>query len=782
MKNPFLLILVAFSFCAQAQKFTISGTISDKMSGESLIGATIYDMRSGRGTITNTYGFYSLSLPPDSVQLRISYVGYSALDLKFLLEGDTSLAMGLVPGETLKEVVIRDTKEENHLESTRMGTIDVPINQIKSVPAFLGEVDVLKVLQLLPGVSGGTEGSSGLYVRGGGPDQNLILLDNVPVYNASHLFGFFSVFNTDAINKVEIVKGGFPARYGGRLSSVVDISMKEGNSQKLKGEGSIGILSGRLTIEAPIIKDRTSFMISGRRTYVDLLTRPIMKKQTKGKNYAGYYFYDLNIKVNHRINDKNRIYLSTYLGDDKAYFHSKESYNTDNYSSTTKDESGLQWGNITTALRWNTIITNKLFSNVTATYSRYRFRVYANSKNDITENGEYRQDFFYTAYSSGIRDYAVKIDFDYIPNTNHYIKFGGQAIDHLFSPGVLAYRHTQQKDTTLGATNKFAKEFFIYLEDDITVTDKLKVNIGVHSSAFNVENKFYYSLQPRIATRYLLTHDISLKASYAQMAQFIHLLSNAGLGLPTDLWVPSTARIEPENSHISSLGAAYSLKNDYEFSIEGYYKKMKNIIEYKDGANYLDIEGDWQDKVESGIGESYGIESFIHKKTGRVNGWLGYTLSRTNRTFSTINSGRTFPYRYDRRHDIEIAASYQWKKSKELGFTWVYGTGNAVTLPQSSYLGGSDTSFPSYRSDQSVQHFGDRNSFRMRAYHRLDISYKTTKQTKWGERSWVIGIYNFYSRRNPFYLELTRDEMGKKKFIQYSLFPIIPSISYQFKF
>jgi outer membrane receptor for ferrienterochelin and colicin len=782
MKTTLLLAFVVLSICTHAQKFTISGSMKDQATGESLIGATLYDVKSGQGTITNTYGFYSITLPEDSVHLRVSYVGYSTQHIKFFLKRDTTLAIRFSAGATLQEVVIIGSKEERIQESTRMGTVDVPVSQIKALPAFLGEVDVLKVLQFLPGVSGGTEGSSGLYVRGGGPDQNLILLDGVPVYNASHLFGFFSVFNADAINKVELVKGGFPARYGGRLSSVVDISMKEGNSQKLKGEGSIGIIASRFTIEAPIIKDRTSFIVSGRRTYIDLITRPIMKKQTNGKNYGGYYFYDLNAKINHRINDKNRIYLSAYLGDDKAYLRAKDSFTSADYSSTTKDESGLQWGNITTAFRWNSIITKKLFSNVTVTYSRYRFLVYANLEDEIVENGQHKKDFLHTEYNSGIRDHALKIDFDYIPTPNHYIKFGSQVIQHYFTPGVMAYRDTQQQDTTLGAAKTFAKEFFIYVEDDFMISDKLKVNLGMHGSGFGVENKFYSSIQPRVAARYLLTHAISVKASYAQMAQFIHLLSNAGIGLPTDLWVPSTAKIAPEESYISSLGGVYSLNGNFEFSLEGYYKRMKNIIEYKDGANYLNIEGDWQDKVESGTGESYGAEFFIQKKTGRVSGWLGYTLSWTNRTFPTINEGRTFPYRYDRRHDIEIATSYQWKKNKEVAFTWVYGTGNAVTLPQSTYLGSSNTHIPSYNSEPSVQYYNDRNSFRMRAYHRLDIGYTTTKETKWGERSWVIGVYNLYSRRNPFYMELTHDEDGNKKFVQYSLFPIIPSISYRFKF
>jgi hypothetical protein len=678
-------------------------------------------------------------------------------------------------------VVVTGNREDQIQESTRMGTIDIPIEQIKALPALLGEVDVLKVLQLLPGVQSGSEGSSGLYVRGGGPDQNLILLDGVPVYNASHLFGFFSVFNADAINRVELVKGGFPARYGGRLSSVIDISMKEGNSKKFQGEGAFGLVASRLTLEAPIIKDRTSFIISGRRTYIDLLARPLIKKQSKGKEMGGYFFYDLNAKINHKLNERNRIYLSAYTGDDKAFARSKYDYKFEDETTEGEDNFGLQWGNITTALRWNSVLTNKLFSNVTATYSRYRFLVYGDSEEKKTSPDTVINQFYHTEYNSEIRDYAIKIDLDYMPNPGHFIKFGGQAIQHLFTPGVLNFRSEEIPNITLGARKTYAKEFSFYAEDDFLVTSKLKINAGIHASGFLVEGKFYKSLQPRFSARYLINPKFSWKGSYAQMTQFIHLLSNVGIGLPTDLWVPSTALIGPERSYLSSTGFAYNLNNTYEFSVEGYYKKMKGIVEYKEGANYLNIESDWQTKVETGEGESYGAEFFAQKKTGRINGWIGYTLSWTNRRFPNINEGRTFPYRYDRRHDIEIAASYQLKKNKEFALTWVYGTGTAITLPQSSYLKNNENSNP-WSFDKTVSYYEGRNSYRMRAYHRLDLGYTTTKKTKWGERSWSIGVYNAYSRRNPFFMDLTYDKTGKKKFVQYSLFPIIPSISYRFKF
>lgn len=783
MKVLYLATLSLVTLCAHGQKFTISGSVKAGHSGEHLIGASIYNLPTAQGTTANNYGFYSITLPGDSVHLRISYVGHQSVLLKFFLASDTLINVNLNDGTALQEVVVTGTSEEQVQESSRMSTIDVPIELIKALPAFLGETDVLKVLQLLPGVQSGAEGSSGLYVRGGGPDQNLILLDGVPVYNASHLFGFISVFNADAINHVELIKGGFPARYGGRLSSVIDINMKEGNSQTLKGEGSIGLVASKITIEGPIKKDRTSFILSARRTYIDILTRPLIKMATQGDETSGYFFYDLNAKVNHRINDKNRLYLSAYLGDDKAYSRYKDFSVVNNQREDYKDEFGIRWGNVTTALRWNKIFTNKLFSNFTATFSRYRFTVFTESERKTTSATGTSTNYFKNEYISGIRDYAAKWDLDYLPNPNHYIKFGIQAIEHLFTPGVFSYRDTEAKDTTFGARKIFAQEFYAYAEDDFLIMNNLKINAGLHASGFYVQDRFYHSLQPRISGRYLLTQDLSIKASYAAMTQYIHLLTNAGLGLPTDLWVPATSLIEPERSQVAATGFAYNLNKQYELSLEGYYKKMSGLIEYKDGASYVDLENDWQTKVESGSGESYGTELFFQKKTGKFSGWMGYTLSWTNRTFANLNNGKSFPFKYDRRHDTEIAFAYAWKENKAFSLTWVYGTGTAISLPRSSYEQSfSDRPGNNYNPYGTIEYYESRNNYRMRAYHRLDLSYTSTKKTKWGERSWNIGVYNVYSRRNPFFMELGRDRNGNKKFIQYSLFPIIPSVAYRFKF
>ena len=792
MKHLFwLLCLGALPYAsAQAQKYTISGYIKDAASGESLIGANAFEKSSLSGTSSNTYGFYSLTLPAsDSVTLIYSYVGYGAQAVRLALRQDTVINVGLQDNALLDEVVITAAEAEKIQEVTQMSAVSVPIEQIKAMPAFLGEVDVLKTLQLLPGVQSGNEGTSGIYVRGGGPDQNLILLDGVPVYNASHLFGFFSVFNADAINSVNLIKGGFPARYGGRLSSVIDISMKEGNMKEFHGEGSLGIVAGKLTLEGPIIKDKTSFIVSARRTWIDLLARPLIQAQTDGDETAGYYFYDLNAKVNHRFSNRDRLYLSAYLGSDRFYSLFKYDNEQNGTTLTDENEAGLNWGNITSALRWNHTFTPKLFSNLTMTYSRYRLDLFDDYRYEYLNDNRVTVEQGLTKYISGIEDFAAKLDMDFIPSPQHYVRFGANVIRHKFEPGALNLTYEDgfdntQLDTLLGSRDTYATEFALYGEDDIEVSRRLKLNVGVHFSGFYVDQEMYTSLQPRVAARYLVSPQLSLKASYSRMTQFIHLLTNAGIGLPTDLWVSSTARIRPQDAQQFALGAAQELGGGYEVSLEGYYKDMQNLIAYEEGASFIDVNSDWQDKVVVGEGESYGAELLVQKKEGRTTGWLGYTLSWSMRQFDDLNFGKRFPYRYDRRHDIGVAVMHQWKERVDVSFSWVYGSGNAITLPTDRYAG-SQSRFGNFGfGGNTLYNYGERNSFRMRAFHRLDASIAFKKNTRWGERSWVLGVYNAYSRRNPFYLYLDEsfDQNEPNRFRQVSLFPIIPSISYRFKF
>jgi hypothetical protein len=790
MKLKLTLVLCSLlQLNAWAQKYTVSGYLTDDVSGEGLIGATVYDSKHKLGTTTNVYGFYSLTLPTDSVQLVYSYVGYTPCKYNFMLSGNKTLGVKLAVKSTLKTVEI--FAEEKIQDKTRMSTIEIPINQIKAVPALLGEVDVLKVLTLLPGIKSGGEGSSGLYVRGGGPDQNLILLDGVPVYNASHLFGFFSVFNADALKNVEVTKGGFPARYGGRLSSVIDLSMKEGNMTKYNVEGSVGIIASRLLIEGPIIKNKMSFMVTGRRTYIDVLAQPLIKAQSNGGSF-GYYFYDFNAKLNYTFNDKNHLYLSVYSGKDKFYAKIGDTRtNAANGDVRTNDNIfGLGWGNITTALRYNRVISSKLFNNTRLTYTRYNFFTNVNNVDTRTKSGVTTTSNFGLGYLSGIYDFTAKTDFDYLPNPNHFVKFGASYTYHTFNTGALQINSASAGvvgvDTLINDQKTYGNEISTYIEDDYKITEKLKVNYGLHYSAFVVNSKFYNSLQPRVSARYLLPQSWSVKASYASMTQYLHLLTNSNIGLPTDLWVPATDKVKPQQSYQPAIGVAKSLlDNTFEVSIEAYYKKMKNIIDFLDGASFLNTSTSWENKVAQGNGKSYGAEFFVQKKKGNITGWIGYTLSWTNRQFAEINQGKVYPYKYDRRHDFSFVYSHKLNKKWDINLTWVFGSGNAITLPLQSYNTAQDNITnlvtTNFGGNSPAINYASKNSYRMKPYHRMDVGANFHKPKKWGEATWNFGFYNVYNNKNPYFIYTTVDDAGTNVAKQVSIFPIIPSVSYTFK-
>lgn len=788
--------MVSFLGHVQSQKnFTISGYIQDASTGEELIAANVFEGTNKVGTVSNLYGFYSITLPSDSIYLTFSYIGFQPQTIGIFLDKDVELNIKLSESVELETVEIVATNAQTIEEKTEMSVIDVPISQIKKIPALLGEVDVLKTLQLLPGVQSGGEGQSGLYVRGGSPDQNLILLDGVPVYNANHLFGFFSVFNADAIKDVKLTKGGFPARYGGRLSSVLEINMKEGNNQEFHGTGSIGLISSKLTLEGPIIKNKASFIISGRRTYIDQLARPLISyalSEEGVKGSIGYYFYDLNAKLNYKISDRDRLYLSAYTGDDRFYVNTTETDEDPGfgrYESTLK--TNLGWGNITTALRWNHLWTNKLFSNLTTTYSRYNFGTDIGSSFDEYNNGKLRErESFGAGYDSGIDDITAKLDFDYIPAPNHFIKFGGQAILHRFNPGIFNIdleivedgAESLKIDTSFGQKIVNSTEYNLFIEDDYKISPNLKINGGLHFSGFSLKETNYISLQPRLSARYLFPQNLAMKASFATMRQYVQYLTNENIGLPWDQWLPTTDQIKPQDSWQVALGFAKTFRDLYEISIEGYYKEMKNLISYQEGASLFNV-GDWQKQVTQGEGNSYGAEVFVQKKKGKFTGWLGYTLSWSNRRFDDKNLGKWYPFKFDRRHDISIVGIYEINRRISLSATWVYGTGNAITFAESKipvinkYSWGDHTEF--------IEVFKDRNNKRMNPYHRLDIGMDYKRFGKRFNSIWTLGAYNAYSRRNPFFLQVDeRYENGQNKQVlrQYSLFPIIPSISYRFEF
>lgn len=781
----FLFSLASLFAFAQTERHTVSGTVKDAETGETLIGVNIFDKKNQKGATTNNYGFFSYSTLEKNVELVFSYVGYDSKLISIELQSDTLFTVELRPAGLLNEVVISGEQSDPIQTSTQMGSINVPLREIKNLPALMGEVDIFKVIQLLPGVQSGSEGSSGLYVRGGSPDQNLILLDGVPVYNASHLFGFFSVFNDGAINNVELIKGGFPARFGGRLSSVIDISMKEGNMKEFQGEGSIGLIASKFTIEGPIAKDKTSFIISGRRTYIDLITRPLIRSATDGEEDVGYYFYDLNAKVNHIFNPKNRLYLSYYGGDDSAYSKYQSTYVQSNGKWESTEDAGLGWGNRIGALRWNHVFNQRLFANFTSTFTQYQFKLFADYGDIFTPNTADSQpikETYFSNYNSRIRDVALKADFDFILNPAHYFRWGGMWINHRFAPGVFVSKENLSPQIREGAKETVSQEIAAYIEDDFSVGDRWKFNLGMHFSSFLTENKTYTSFQPRIAGRFLLDETSSLKFSYVEMAQFVHLLTNAGLGLPTDLWVPSTDRVKPQESHQFSVGYFKKLGPGIELSFEGYYKEMDGVIEYEDGASFLNLSQDWQDKVTSGEGRSYGLEVLLQKKTGKTTGWVGYTWSKTERKFEDLNFGEWFPFRYDRRHDISITTVHKFSEKIDVSGTWVFGTGNFITVPTQQYQLAPSESQNSYWSD-SIDFFESRNNFQMRNYHRLDLGINFNKVKKWGSRTWNVSIYNVYSRLNPFYMDISfNHEKRQNQLRQFSLFPILPSVAYRFTF
>lgn len=776
-------------------KYTISGYITESGSGENLLGVSVYVPELKLGTISNDYGFFSLTLPEGKHQVYISYIGYATQIKEIELGKDTEWTIELIPeAESLDEVVITADEKVKESKVTQMSTVRLNPLDIQDVPAFLGEKDVLKTLQLLPGIQGGSEGSSGFFVRGGTPDQNLIVLDDAVVYNSNHLFGFFSVFNGDAIKSVEAFKGGFPARFGGRLSSVIKIDMKDGNKEKLSGKFNIGLISSSLLLEGPINKGKTSFIVSGRRTYADVLAQPFIKAETDGESTGGYYFADLNFKVHHIFSPKDKLYWSNYYGRDKFYAND----NDELYRAKTR----LGWGNITSTLRWNHQFNNKLFANTSLIFSNYEFKVDVDEKSKTDDDDG---DFEFST-SSGINDYTVKTDFNYYPNSKHSIRFGAMATRHNFKPQRVLIKEFGNDVDTEQELN--STESALYLEDDWKVTDKLSLSPGLRLSAFNYEKKNYLNFEPRLALSYNIKSDLAFKASYSRMNQYIHLLSSSGIGLPTDLWVSSTDVVKPQRSQQVALGIAKDFHNkDYSLTVEGYYKKMDDVIAYKEGASFLAIDElesgettNWEENITSGQGWAYGAEVLFRKQSGPLTGWLGYTLAWSERQFDELNLGKKFFDRYDRRHDISLVGIYKPHERITWSATWVLSTGNNYTLPNLQRLsnqgnlsiGNNNNFFGGYGSEEDFS--TARNNFRGETSHRLDLGVQFHKKLRKNrERTWGISLYNTYARQNPFIywvdekFDDQRDndytnDTREKELTRISVLMLIPSFNYTFKF
>src|SRR5450432_2836302 len=778
MKKTLLFCLLLYAGIIRAQnKYSITGYVKDSLSSENLIGATVSFNGQQKGVNTNGYGFFSITLPEGHYIITASYVGYISKGIEINLDRNINFNFLVNLRNTAnEEVVVYARKKDVNVTSAQMGKIDISMSQVKNLPVLFGEIDIMKTLQLLPGVSNAGEGNTGLYVRGGGPDQNLITLDDAIVYNTGHLFGFFSIFNSDAIKNTTLIKGSMPAQYGGRLSSVLDISMKEGNMNKYEVDGGLGLLASRLSIQGPLIKQKASFIISYRRTYLDLLVSPFVPRS------SSYYFYDLNIKMNYQFSEKDRIYLSGYFGRDVFDFrNSRRSFSTD-----------IPWGNSTATLRWNHVFNRKLFANTTLLYNDYKFAF----------NGA--QDNFQLKLSSGIQDLTAKSDFDYYLNPKQKLRFGGIYTYHTFTPNILNGQQDSVVFTPNNSNIKYAREVAFYLQDDWQVSDKIDINVGLRWSGFEqvgpytkyVEDangnktdsvhygkgqniKTYGGPEPRFTMRYMLSGETSLKASVSRNLQYIHLVSNSGTTLPTDLWVPSTYIVPPQSSWLYAAGIFKNFNNNmFETSIELYYKEMQNQIEYKEG--YTPSLSDPETSFVFGKGWSYGAELFINKTKGRLTGWIGYTLSWTWRQFPALNLGEKYPAKYDRRNDLSVVGSYDYNKHWKFSAVFVFASGNATSYPEKFYL----------IEGTLTQDFSKINQYRLPPYNRLDLAAvytPTHKKNKKLHSSWVFSIYNVYSRLNPYfvYFDQTGSPFDGSMQVQakkVSLFPILPSVTWNFHF
>jgi hypothetical protein len=787
-----------------AKNYTINGYVTDKQTGERLIGAAVIAMPTQQGTTTNNSGFYSLTIKEDSVQLFISYVGYEPLRLEpFLLNQDTVIQAVLTTNTELQEVTVEAHSAVSGVHAVQMSAVEVPINTIKGIPAIGGEVDILKAIQLLPGVQSGTEGSAGMYVRGGGPDENLIMLDGVPLYSVNHMLGFFSVFNADAVKNVTLYKGNFPARYGGRLSSIIDVRQKDGDAYGYHGNLTVGLISTKLSVEGPIywnkkdwqsyknnegIKGQTTFNISARRTLYDLFMAPIAAAVTASESNGqetttgGYYFYDLNAKLTHIFSENDKLSGSLYWGDDVVYARIRENDLGNGYSARMKMR--YNWGNLFGAVNYEHRFNGRIYNTTQVSFTRYKYNLSVGMNESETAESKTTESEMTMRYNSYIMDLLAQTNFEWRPTNKHEIHFGANYTYHMFRPQVQSLSANMDAlsyDTTLVAGQMLrAHEANIYFEHTYTPCKWYRLNYGLHAGLYHINGKTYPSLEPRVGMRFLPYKDLALKLSYAYMSQYVHMLSNSSVSLPTDLWVPVTKNIPPMRAMQAAVGITYNICNQVELSVEGYYKRMVNLIEYKDGASYLSARN-WEELVSVGDGWSYGVEMLLQRKVGPVTGWIGYTWSRTMRQFNRegqeINFGKPFHAKYDREHDLSVTLQYQINKKWEIAATFIYGTGTRGTLALQRTT---DYLFNDQVNGTEVPIIEERNNYKMPDYHRLDLGatcHLHGKKHPEFEHVVNMSVYNAYCNFNPFLVYVSGHNLYKL-----SLFPIIPSVSYTFKF
>lgn len=780
------------------KRFTISGFVEDAETGERLIAANVFDRKLGKGIATNDYGFFSLTLPAGEVQLSVNYLGYEASEQIFSLQQNQRVRIRLEAAMMLPQVEIIAHDSLTRGLPSGASTTYFNASDIKQLPSLGGEPDLIRSIHLLPGIQTGTDGIGGIHVRGGNSEHNLILIDGVPVYNVMHAGGLFSVFNTDAIRSAQLYKGGFPARYGGRLSSILDIHTKEGNMKKFSGQVEAGLLTLRASLEGPIVKDKASFFVSARRSYLNWYLNDFSRKEKKRQGEigeTGYQFYDINAKLNYTLSEKDKVYVSFYKGNDNFHNDGLQSDSITVYRNYQEDTlrfrydqwygERLSWGNAVGALRWNHLFSNKLFANATLTYSRFWTDIYYGTVDSlvyINRDTALRQ-LDNGFYQSSIKDLGARLDFDYHWSPAHTLRFGVNATQHLFSPGTLTYDESTEylRGQTVTSNDPITShEYVAYAESNLTPGTQWSVNIGLHAAWLEVQQKNYYSLQPRFSTYWRALPKLGVKASAGRMTQFVHLLSNSNIGLPTDLWVPATAKVPPQDAWQVSAGLDYNFKWA-ELSVEGYYKKMDHLLSYTEGAFFLN---DWEDNVTNGNGRAYGIEWLLRKSVGKSTGWIAYTLAWADRQFERVNLGRTYPFKYDRRHDLKIVFQHSFSKWLNVSADWVMSSGAAYSLPISEY------NFPiSNGSTVPVTNFGSKNQFRMPLHHRLDVGANFTFKTKEVWHTLNVGVYNVYNRRNPLYYDIktkyvTEEEelRQKKSYVQVVLLPFLPSASYSIRF
>ncbi|MBO7478653.1 MAG: TonB-dependent receptor [Salinivirgaceae bacterium] len=815
MKYITLLAAAIFgTMAATAQQYTVSGYITDGKSAETIIGATVYDENSRHGTASNNFGFYSLTLAAGQHNVVFSYVGYNRQVIGLNLRRDTVINISLSSDIELAEVVVTAKSRESGIESTKMGSIDIPVKLIEHTPSLLGETDVLRTIQLTPGVQQGVGGASTLYVRGGNGDENLILLDGATVYKIDHLFGFFSVFTPEAVKKVTFYKSSFPARYNGRTSSVIDVRTKDGDMNNYHASVSVGLLTSRFNVEGPIKEGKTSFNVSGRTTYAGALVQPFLDDDLK----VNYWFYDINMKLNHKFSDSDRLYLSLYNGLDKFKNDVHDVYESGGYKNIDDYGADLRWRNFIPSLRWNHVFSSRLFANTTINYNHYKMRMGSyDNINEIRTNPHYQtgetNEKSSSDYRSEIKDLGAIVDFDWMPLPAHTVKFGANYIRHNFEPETTNSSYKEKEDNVTladtSATNKgsaaFANEVSAYIDDDWKITDNLNLNIGLAHTVFNLKNRTYHNLQPRVSLKYEPTDFLTLKASYSRMTQCVHLLTSSPLAMPTDLWVPITEELEPEVANQYSLGAYYTKIPGWEFSIEGYYKLSDNVLEYKDGMSFAGFSGSWEKLVAAGRGESKGLEFMAQKTEGVVTGMVAYTLSKTDRKFSRssgVNDGERFPFTYDRRHLLNVVVNWQFNDHIFLDFSWEFQSGACATLtdtyqqyiePDNQFEYSGYESSPHYRGfnqwANKTAYVPGRNNYRLPCSHTLCAGINFHKQKKRCERIFNISVYNLYNHMNPTMVYATEaDEYGgyggprRYRIKKLTILPLIPSFTLTYKF